>query len=34
MPIDLKLLLSEQDDIIFVVEGDEVVRFGAELHSG
>ncbi len=26
MPIDLKPLLSEQDDIIFVVEGDEVVR--------
>jgi DNA-binding NarL/FixJ family response regulator len=26
MPIDLKPLLSEQDVIIFVVEGDEVVR--------
>jgi len=26
MPIDLKPLLPEQDDIIFVVEGDEVVR--------
>ncbi len=26
MPIDLKPSLSEQDDIIFVVEGDEVVR--------
>jgi DNA-binding NarL/FixJ family response regulator len=26
MPIDLKPLLSEQDDIIFVVEDDEVVR--------
>jgi len=26
MPIDLKPLLSEQDDVIFVVEGDEVVR--------
>lgn len=26
MPIDLKPLLSEQDDIIFVVEGDDVVR--------
>jgi DNA-binding NtrC family response regulator len=26
MPIDLKPVLSEQDDIIFVVEGDEVVR--------
>jgi DNA-binding NarL/FixJ family response regulator len=26
MPSDLKPLLSEQDDIIFVVEGDEVVR--------
>jgi DNA-binding NarL/FixJ family response regulator len=26
MPIDLKPLLSEQDDIIFVVEGDEIVR--------
>jgi len=26
MPIDSKALLSEQDDIIFVVEADEVVR--------
>ena len=26
MPIDLKPFLSGQDDIIFVVEGDEVVR--------
>lgn len=26
MPIDLKPLLSEQDDIVFVVEGDKVVR--------
>jgi DNA-binding NtrC family response regulator len=26
MPIDLKPLLSEQDDIIFVVKDDEVVR--------
>ena len=26
MPIDLKPSLPEQDDIIFVVEGDEVVR--------
>ncbi len=26
MPIDLEPLLSEDDDIIFVVEGDEVIR--------
>ena len=26
MPIDLEPLLSEQDEIIFVVEGDEVIR--------
>lgn len=26
MPIDLEPLLSEEDDIIFVVEGDEVIR--------
>jgi DNA-binding NtrC family response regulator len=26
MPVDLKPLRSKQDDIIFVVEGDEVVR--------
>jgi len=26
MPIDLEPFLSEQDDIIFVVEGDEVIR--------
>jgi len=26
MPIDLDPLLSEQDDIVFVVEGDEVIR--------